>query len=430
MTQLADIGKVAHICILTPSPIGSNPRLVKEADALHEAGYRVTVIATRMLDRVEPRDQSLIARIGWQLERIDLSNRWRWRAYRAAQLVCRRGYAASGLERMADAGMSAFTLAITIPALRTAADLYIAHYPAALPAAAAAARRYGTSYAYDAEDFHLGDWPDDPAYEIERQLVRSIERRYLPNAAFVTAASPGIADAYAETYGIARPIEVLNVFPLVQAPSEWTARGSALPGPSVYWFSQTIGPDRGLESAIRAVGLAETRPHLYLRGSPAAGYIAELELLASQVGSADRLHVIPPAAPDDMERLAAAYDIGLVSETGKTRNRRICLTNKLFSFVLAGVPPLMSKTDAHTTFMARTGLNDLDYPIDDAVAMARRIDSLLGDPERLAAARAEAWRLGQERYNWDLEKSKVTTAVAITLAARATTLRQGAEAAQ
>ena len=55
---------------------------------------------------------------------------------------------------------SPFTGPLTAAAKRVPADLYIAHYPAALPAAAIAARRHGALYAFDAEDFHLGDLPD------------------------------------------------------------------------------------------------------------------------------------------------------------------------------------------------------------------------------------------------------------------------------
>ena len=32
----------SHICILTPGQLGSNPRVVKEAHVLHEAGFTVT----------------------------------------------------------------------------------------------------------------------------------------------------------------------------------------------------------------------------------------------------------------------------------------------------------------------------------------------------------------------------------------------------
>ena len=34
------------VCLVTPGHIGSNPRIVKEADALHEEGYDVTLIYT------------------------------------------------------------------------------------------------------------------------------------------------------------------------------------------------------------------------------------------------------------------------------------------------------------------------------------------------------------------------------------------------
>jgi hypothetical protein len=253
-----------QICIVTPGQIGTNPRAVKEADALHDAGHQVSVIATRMLDDVEPRDRALMRRIGWRVDRIDLRSRLRWQLLRAGQLGGRYVYRVTGLPRAADIALRAYTPALRRAALATPADIYVAHYPCALPAVVAAARKYEARYAYDAEDFHLGDWPDDPAYDIERRLVRTIEGRHLSGCAYVTAASPDIADAYAEAYGIERPQVVLNAFPLGHALLAPTPRGMTEPGPSLYWFSQTIGPDRGLECAVRAAGLARTRPHLYL----------------------------------------------------------------------------------------------------------------------------------------------------------------------
>ena len=282
------------------------------------------------------------------------------------------------------------------------ADLYIAHYPAALPAAAAAARRHASAFAYDAEDFHLGDWPDGPAHDGARRLIRQIEARHLPECAYLTAASPGIADAYAAAYGGARPHVVLNAFPRSHAPAGPSAQGIVRPGPSVYWFSQVIGPNRGLETAVRAVAASGSRPHLYLRGTPAAGFAATLAELARASGLVDRLHILPPEAPDAMERIAAGYDVGLCGEPGHTRNNALALSNKLFSYLLAGVPPLLSATPAHAAFAAEAGLDAQVYPIDDHAALSCRLDDLLGDPARLAAARAEAWRLGRV-YSWERE---------------------------
>jgi glycosyltransferase involved in cell wall biosynthesis len=309
----------------------------------------------------------------------------------------------TGFALFADLGFSGFTKPLLTAVLRRSADLYIAHYPAALPAAANAARRHGGRYAYDAEDFHLGDWPDGSDYDTERRFVRSIEKRYLQGCTYVTAASPGIADAFVEAYGIKRPDVVLNVFPLTQAPLGPTIKGTAEPRPSLYWFSQTIGPDRGLECAVRAIGLAGTRPHLYLRGTPVVGFVNRLEEIAAEWGAAGRLHILPPDEPDKMEWLAASYDIGLAAENGKTRSRAVALTNKLFTYLLAGIPPVLSDTPGQRAFATRAGMRERLYPVDDAETLAAIIDGLLEDPARLAAARAEAYRLGREKYNWDHE---------------------------
>lgn len=390
-----------RICIITPGQIGSNPRAVKEAGTLHAAGHDVTVIATRTLDLVEPRDQAILRAAGWRLTRISLRSRPLWRVRRAVQRATRVLYQATGHQGFADSGFSAVTRPLTAAALSCPAALYIAHYPAALPAAVAAARRHGAAYAYDAEDFHHGEWPQTPAFDVERALVHSIESRHLPGAAYISAASPGIAEAYAKTYGVAPPHVLLNTFPLAEAPAAPAGMGTARPGPSLYWFSQTIGPDRGLECAVRAIGVARTRPHLYLRGTPVSGFVERLQRIAAETGALDRLHLLPPDAPDKMAVLAAAYDLGLCAEPGHTRLNDVAVSNKLLTFLLAGVPPLMSATSGQLAFAGDAGLRDFIYPINDGQALAERLDTYLSDPARLAAARRQAWALGQTRYNWD-----------------------------
>jgi glycosyltransferase involved in cell wall biosynthesis len=407
----------SRICILTPGALGSNPRVVKEAQALHDEGCDVTVISTRTLDDVDRRDETILATAEWRSRRLDFRARgWRWRLRRAAQSAEAIVFSMTRRTRSADTGLSAFTAPLIAAAREVPADLYIAHYPAALPAAAIAARFRRARYAFDAEDFHPGELPDAIGDALQRRLVRAIEARYLPGCAYVTAASPGIADAYAAAYGIARPTVVLNVFPKSQAPAAPTPAGTAEPGPSVYWFSQTIGPGRGLECAAQAIDRARARPHLYLRGSPAAGLVEHLRNIATAGGAGERLHILPPAAPFEMERLAACYDLGFVGEIGHTESRRVALTNKLFSCLLAGLPVVMSDIPAHRAFAHEAGGAVRLYVADDADSLAAAFDALLGDPAALAVARAAAFHLGQTRFNWEVEKARLLDKVATSLA--------------
>jgi len=399
------------VCLITPGQVGSNPRIVKEARALHDAGLRVVVIATRVLDSVEMRDQAILRDAPYRIERIDLRGKLKWRLRRIGQIAAGVLEASCGIDSPSARAFSPFAPALVAAALRVRADLYIAHYPPALPAAVAAARLHGARYAYDAEDFHLGDGSDDTSRDSQRLRLRALEASALRQCGYVTAASPGIADAYAETYRIARPQVVLNAFPLAQAAPGPTARGSAEPGPSVYWFSQVVGPNRGLECAVQAIGRALARPHLYLRGDVADGFAQKLHALAADAGAADRVHFLPSEAPDQMEKLAAAYDVGLCSEPGHTRNNDLALSNKLFSYLIAGIPPLMSNTIGQRDFAKTCGLDELIYPVEDADALAQLFDRLLGDPAQLAQARARSWRLSRERYNWEMERGGFVEAV-------------------
>src|SRR5262245_31530240 len=98
-----------RVCIVTAGHIGSNPRVVKEADTLHDAGHEVNVISARVLDLVEPLDQALMRRIPWRLDRIDLRPPLRRRLRRAVQLCARRAYTGLGLAWCAEPGLSAST---------------------------------------------------------------------------------------------------------------------------------------------------------------------------------------------------------------------------------------------------------------------------------------------------------------------------------
>ncbi len=404
-----------RVCLISPGHLSTNPRLVKEARALRTAGHMVHVIFGRFKPWGTANDEPLAA----EIESVtpvpfgptEAPNRTYLRQNiirHAARFPVRLGLSSQSIVEAAHGPV----VRDLIAAARTVrADLYVAHYVAALPAAARAAARYGAAYAFDAEDFHLGDLPDAPQHALEKKIIHAIESRYLPGAAYMTAASPLIAEAYAETYGIPLPTVILNVFPKANAPTAPTPRGSAKPGPSVYWFSQTIGPSRGLETAVEAIALAQSMPHLYLRGSPAAGYDAHLHGLAAQAGAADRLHFLDPVQPDELERLGADFDLGYSGELAETRNRQIALTNKLFSYLLGGVPSLATDIPAHRQIAPELGDAMTLFPIGDAAALAAAIDSFLLHPQRLATARAHAWHLGQTHFNWDVERTKLQRAM-------------------
>jgi glycosyltransferase involved in cell wall biosynthesis len=180
-----------------------------------------------------------------------------------------------------------------------------------------------------------------------------------------------------------------------------------------YWFSQTIGLDRGLQPFLQAMAHATTRIELDIRGDDPWGHGETLKTMARELGVADRLRLLPMAPPEEMVRLAAAYDLGLSLETNATENRRLCLTNKIFTYLLAGVPVLLSDTPAQRQLAPELGEAAALVPLSDPLAVATAVDRLAG---RLDQARAEALRLGRERYNWEVEKGALLASVGAAFA--------------
>jgi glycosyltransferase involved in cell wall biosynthesis len=403
---------VKRICLISPGHIAFNPRLVKEADALSSVGYAVHVIAANNLKYLRPLDEPILKTAAWTFELVggdfgafDLLRRGRSKLAKKLLVLSK-----SENLRLHEWAHHSLTELLKEAARRYQADLYIAHYVAALPAAHLAARHHSSDWGFDAEDYHVGQFHRDQLKDVDARAILTIEKAYLNHAKHLTAASEGIALAYARDYNLPLPQVVLNVFPRANAPLGPSKAGRARPGPSIYWFSQTIGVNRGLECAVRAIAQAESKPHLYLRGNLQSGIKTRLSEIAQPLGAAERIHYLPPVPGAYMERLAAEYDVGLVGEPGHTENNSIALANKLFSFLLAGVPVVASDTQAHRV-LADACRAIILYPAESSTELAKALDYLLLNPKALERARYESWAAGQCRYNWDLEQQKLVYTV-------------------
>jgi glycosyltransferase involved in cell wall biosynthesis len=406
---------VRTVCLIGPGHVASNPRLVKEADALHAAGVRVRVVSGTSHPLVEPLDKSLLASRVWPAARVRLGSKW---DRLPGKLRQRAGVALAG---RGQGGLSAVAWAeselvgrLTRAAVAEPADLYVGHYLPGLYAAWKAARRHGTAYGFDIEDSHVDELTDTPENAARRAARERLERALLPGASHLTASSPPIAEAYKRRYGV-DPVTILNVFPLADAPAT-PADTPYLRGdgpPTLYWFSQTVGAGRGLEEVVSAMGRMSTPAVLHLRGIPAAGYRDRLDAHAAAAGVAGRIVWHPPAPPDDMVRLAAGYDLGLALEQTSPPNRAICLTNKAFTYLLAGVPVILSRTPAQDWLAGELDAAGLLIDLSDPAATAASLDRVLGQRADLSLRRTAAWRLGRDQFNWDKEQAGFLQAAGI-----------------
>lgn len=402
-----------RVCLVSPAHPASNPRLVKEADALVAAGHDVHVICGRYFPALDPFDAELLAQATWKHRVVDYSGGPSVALAKILRKLARRRLSSGRTTSLNDA-LAAHHVAIhplADAAARVKADLYVGHTLAGLAAAGLASRKTGARLGFDAEDFHLAETREAETDPVEIESIRRIESEFLPRCIHLTAASPLIGRAYSETYDIPAPLTVLNTFPLSESPAAPVRPERPGGLPLLYWFSQTIGPGRGLEPLVTVLGRMRAPCALRLRGIPAEGFPDALRALARDARFTGPLEFAPVAPPRDMIRLSATADLGLSLEQTTPRNRDLCLTNKIFSYLLAGVPVALTSTTAQNALAPELGEAAIPLDLSDPAKAAASLDALLSSPDRLAAAREAAWKIGRSRFNWDHEQKALVATV-------------------
>jgi glycosyltransferase involved in cell wall biosynthesis len=401
---------MAKICLLTPTQPSVNPRIVKEADALAEAGHQVHVLCGHTVPWADESDATLLRQRKWICSYVggepgSLQHWWTRARHGAVRRFPSTWKLAGGVARCA---LARITPELRAAAVRVEAELYVAHYVGALAAAGEAARDRSALLAFDAEDFESGYYEHESGPRVIDRLTERIERQFLCQCCYVTAASAGIGAAYASKYGLENPTTILNVFPHCERPLQFRETDGDAPL-TLYWFSQTIGGDRGLEDVVGAMALLpECNIELHLRGRWASGYEDSFLRFAADRGlQAGKIRFCPPASAEEMIRLSAEYDVGLALERPVSPNRDMCLTNKIFSYLLAGNAIAASSTTGQKAIVEKLGAAGFLYEPGDCETLARGLRVWHDDRARLQYARREAWSFGTHTFNWDLEKKKL-----------------------
>ncbi|MCF7688810.1 MAG: glycosyltransferase [Cephaloticoccus sp.] len=381
---------------------------MKEANTLAAAGHAVTVLGVLSHRPSVVLDAEIVANANFQhitINTLQGTNAWKCRAHtRLTRELLRH----VRLELPSSLGPAT---ALLRAARRIPADLVIAHTE---PALWVATRLLTESWkvAADFEDWHSEDLL--PAERLHRplNLLRKIERRLLHDAAYVTTTSAAMSRALHSRYGGTVPSVITNAFPLQPDPFALNPLHgvNSLP-PRLCWFSQTIGPGRGLEEFLDVWSLTRTPSRLILLGESTAEYRAALlTRLPDSLVTAVEFNA--PVAPDDLPGWIAQNHVGLALERTDITNRDLTITNKILQYLNAGLAVLATPTagqrevlHSHPQAGLLIGLNSSPQHA------ANLIDQLLSKSGQLAIVRAAARQAAEAHYCWERESQRLLALV-------------------
>jgi glycosyltransferase involved in cell wall biosynthesis len=392
--------------------------MLKEAMALFNSGYKVNVIWCPLSTWADELDQKLFTDfpdINWV--KVGYHSKFQPLGYwyaRVRQKIWQWLYKIVG--NQFDAGIKSlvlFSQELTSVALGHKADLYIGHNLGALPATVKASKKHNAKSIFDFEDYYRGELEKNA---LHTRVINNVENRYIPHVSSMTSASPAISRAYGLIFPSQSIATVNNCFPF-----EYSIENiKSIPQRplKLFWFSQYVGGQRGLETVFKAISFFRVEEiTLTLLGSASTNIKQYFKnLMHSYNLRTDQLFFLDSVPEEQIVSIASMHHIGLASEFVHNENRDLCLTNKLFMYLLAGNAIVATDTSAQKTFLEENQQIGSLYEQEDAVDLSRVLKNYIDNPELLDNHRKNSLKLGKTKYNWDIEKSHFLKNVAKVLA--------------
>ena len=394
------------ILILSSGPLCRNPRVRKEAETLGDAGFDVTVMTVANQARFEAFDAEIlqnaryrkvvldqISRGGLPGARIFLGRLRTWLAKHCARL---------GIQSPQALGPTA---ALGRMAHGFAADLTIVHTEMPFCIGCGLLAR-GRRVASDFEDWHSHDLLPETRTTRPMRLISEAERILLRQSAYSSTTSHAMAHALQSAYGGKLPVVITNSFPLQPEPS-------LIPNvnpPSLFWFSQTVGPGRGLELFLSAWRQTTHSSRLTLLGDVDPAYKAKL-IQRLPPERRDSLTFLPVTSPDELPSLIAAHDIGLALELDYPRSKSCTISNKILQYLNAGVAVVASDTLGQREVLANAPGAGVLASLFQTGELAAQLDRILASRPLLDSMKRAARRAAIETYCWEREAPRLLAAV-------------------
>ena len=262
---------------------------------------------------------------------------------------------------------------------------------------------------YDAHEYVYGLTVDDSwQWKLTRRIHLGLERLVAPRAATVITVSGEIGRRLERRYGI-KDVVIIHNFPLrLNAPERTGRLKAALPAEHrskpVMLHQGRLTAFRGFEQFLETLALLPEAAGVMVGSGPSEHSLREL---AARLGLGSRVAFIPQVPWQDLLSYTADADLGFSISQGNNENSILALPNKLFEYLMAGVPVVASDFPALREHVDAANVGIL-VPPNDPPEIARRIREVLSVPNRLQEMRQNALTVSQTKYNWEAQSQGLT----------------------
>ncbi|GHO82072.1 glycosyltransferase [Dictyobacter formicarum] len=380
-----------HVCMHVVRNAQSDVRLQRNAATLAAAGYQVTVLDVAAPDHQQPLETP---------------------AYQVKHIGVGQQFELTRFERHGWFKASSVFIRGTIALLKQSADIYHACELTALPACYVAARLRRKPLIFEAYELPLQDVPLVAMSRSRRffyAIMKSCLRYLLARCAAVITVSPPIVQELQRRYRVPQIILLRNL-PHYRASEKTDNLRQHLglsPRTRIALYQGNIQPDRGLERLVRAAAYLEPEHVIVIMGQNVGTTRAELKQLIMLQQVDAHIKIIPAIPYNILLEWTSSADIGLtIIPLDYTRNMRMCLPNKLFEYIQAGLPVLSSPLEAVREILTTYDVGCVARSMDPA-DVGKAINTMLSNEAELIRMRTNALQAARQDLCWEKEGLKL-----------------------
>ncbi len=376
------------VCMHVTDAAYPDYRIMREATALVEEGYDVSIVDI-LGESTRPAEEDIADVHMKHIRMPDLfvPTRFKpWFLVKSAWMIARG----------------------TLSLANTPTDVYHAHDVKALPACYIAARLRHKPLIFDSHEIPLDD-PNIARWRRISALATNVLARMMPRCTGVITASPLYAREISREFNYPDVTSVLNFPAYREIPKSDRLRQHLGLGPDVRiaLYQGNLQPNRSLDQLVNAAPFLDPNIVIVMMGRAVDTTRKQLDDLIALNGVADRVKIIPAVPYAELLDWTASANMGLtIFRPDYTRSIRYCLPNKLFEYLMAGLPVLSAQLDAIADVLKTYDVGRV-VPSLEPTDIAAAINAMLADPVALARMSSNALTAAREDFRWEKEKHKL-----------------------
>ncbi|UCC80325.1 MAG: glycosyltransferase family 4 protein [Candidatus Zixiibacteriota bacterium] len=286
---------------------------------------------------------------------------------------------------------------------RLKGDIYHAVDLDVLLGAYRAARKTGGKLIYEARELYTELEPLQGRNTL-KAIWRGLERRLIGKADRVITINESIAGELRKRYGIDKPAIIRNMaMPVADVkPVDLRKKFNVPDNFRIILYQGVLRSGQGLLYQLEIMKYLDKVAMLFLGAGPIEDHIRKKSV---EYGMEDRVILAGRVSPDELLNYTASADAGLLLMEDTAMNNRLALPQKLFQYLAAGIPQIVSPLPEISRFVKNEDTG-IVIPLGQPREAAEGIAKFLNDSSRYNEVR-ENCRKSAKKNNWENESRKL-----------------------